>query len=299
VQNLPLNLTPMTHYNSRRARRGFTLIELLVGIVIFAIVGSLFTRMLTVQGKFYERQGMGNAARNVSRASLNRVVSDFRMIEATGGVVGATPTSLTIRIPFAIGIMCGNGVGGTVLTLLPVDSTTYINAPFVGYAWRNFTNGTYSYVDPATKLEGDAVAAAVCTGVAVTTVPKGKIVVVAPVLPLNAGLGTPVFLYSRVRYDFKASLAVPGKLGLYRTTIAANGAENSEELVAPFANTASWKFFTLNGGPVPQTNAPADLATIRGLELHLDGISETRGAGMTSEESAPFTTAVFFKNRVQ
>jgi len=290
----------MTHYKIRRARRGFTLIELLVGIVLFAIVGALFTKLLTVQGRFYDRQGMGNAARNVSRASLNRVVSDFRMIEATGGVVGATPTSLTIRIPFAIGVMCGNGFGGTVLTLLPVDSTTYAQAPFVGYAWRNFNNGTYAYVEnPATKTESDAAMIAVCTAQNVTTVPKGKVVLVSPVLPVNAGLGTPVFLYARVRYEFKASTAVPGKLGLYRTTIAANGAENAEELVAPFANTASWKFYTLTGGSVAQTNAPADLATIRGLELHLDGISENRAPGMIAEETAPFTTAVFFKNRVQ
>jgi len=290
----------MTHYKIRRARRGFTLIELLVGIVLFAIVGALFTKLLTVQGKFYDRQGMGNAARNVSRASLNRVVSDFRMIEATGGVVAASPTMLTIRIPFAIGVMCGNGLGGTVLTLLPVDSTTYANAPFVGYAWRNFNNGTYAYVEnPATKTESDAAMIAVCTAQNVTTVPKGKVVLVSPVLPVNAGLGTPVFLYARVRYEFKASTAVPGKLGLYRTTIAANGAENAEELVAPFANTASWKFYTLTGGSVAQTNAPADLATIRGLELHLDGISENRAPGMIAEETAPFTTAVFFKNRVQ
>jgi len=290
----------MTHYKIRRARRGFTLIELLVGIVLFAIVGALFTKLLTVQGKFYDRQGMGNAARNVSRASLNRVVSDFRMIEATGGVVAASPTMLTIRIPFAIGVMCGNGFGGTVLTLLPVDSTTYAQAPFVGYAWRNFNNGTYAYVEnPATKTESDAAMIAVCTAQNVTTVPKGKVVLVSPVLPVNAGLGTPVFLYARVRYEFKASTAVPGKLGLYRTTIAANGAENAEELVAPFANTASWKFYTLTGGSVAQTNAPADLATIRGLELHLDGISENRAPGMIAEETAPFTTAVFFKNRVQ
>src|SRR6476619_5303619 len=113
----------MTHNNSRRHRRGFTLIELVVSIVIFAIIGALFTRLLTVQGKFYDRQGMGNAARNVSRASLNRVVSDFRMIEATGGVIAATSTSLTIRVPFAIGVMCANTAGpGTVISLLPVDS---------------------------------------------------------------------------------------------------------------------------------------------------------------------------------
>ncbi|HEX9606664.1 MAG TPA: type II secretion system protein, partial [Gemmatimonadaceae bacterium] len=132
----------MRHYNVRRVRRGFTIIELLVGIVLFAIVGSLFTRLLTVQGRFFDRQGMGNAARNVSRASLNRVVSDFRMIEATGGVVAATSTSLTLRIPFAIGVMCANSGAGTVLSLLPVDSTTYAqavaNGGFYGYAWRNF-----------------------------------------------------------------------------------------------------------------------------------------------------------------
>jgi prepilin-type N-terminal cleavage/methylation domain-containing protein len=290
----------MTHNTSLRARRGFTLIELIVGIVIFAIVGALFTKLLTVQGKFYDRQGMGNAARNVSRASLNRVVSDFRMIEATGGVIAATSTSLTIRTPFAIGVMCGNSAGGTVISLLPVDSTTYAEATFYGYAWRNFTTGAYSYVEsPATKATADAAQSAICTAKQITTVTAGKIVFVTPVLPVGAGLGTPVFLYSRVKYEFKASVAVPGKLGLWRTEIAPSGALESEELVAPFANTASWKFFTVNGGSVAQAAAPVDLADMRGLELHLDGISETIAPGLTTNEQAPFTTAVFFKNRTK
>ena len=286
----------MTSHNFRR--RGFTIIELLVGIVLFAIVGALFTKLLSVQGRFFDRQGMGNAARNVSRASLNRVVSDFRMIEATGGVVAATPTSLTIRIPFAIGVMCANTGTGTTLSLLPVDSTTYANAGFYGYAWRNFNTGAYSYVEAgATEAAGLAADVAACTGVNVTTVTNGRVVRVTPALPAGGGLGTPVFLYSKVRYEFKASTAVPGKLGLYRTTIAPNGAQSSEELVAPFAATASWKFYTVNGGAVAQAAAPANLADMRGLELHLDGISETIAPGMASNEQAPFTTAVFFKNR--
>ena len=290
----------MTHNTTLRARRGFTLIELIVGIVIFAIVGSLFTKLLTVQGKFYDRQGMGNAARNVSRASLNRVVSDFRMIEATGGVLAATSTSLTIRTPFAIGVMCGNSAGGTVISLLPVDSTTYAEATFYGYAWRNFTTGAYSYVEsPATRATADAPQSAICTARQITTVTNGQIVYVTPVLPVGAGLGTPVFLYSRVKYEFKASVAVPGKLGLWRTAIGPGGALESEELVAPFANTASWKFFAVNGGSVAQAGPPADLADIRGLELHLDGISETIAPGLTTNEQAPFTTAVFFKNRTK
>jgi len=288
----------MRHSNISRARRGFTLIELLVGIVIFAIVGALFTKLVTVQGKFYDRQGMGNAARNVSRASLNRVVSDFRMIEATGGVIAATSTSLTIRVPFAIGVVCGNNGAGTVLSLLPVDSTTFANAGFFGYAWRNFQTGAYSYVqNPATEWNGIASDIAVCTARQITTVPNARIVHIEPAVPPVAGLGTPVFLYSNVTYAFQPSTAVPGMVGLYRTTIMPNGPRPSEELVAPFANTASWKFFTVNGGSVPQTNPPAALSDIRGLELHLDGLSENRAPGMVSNESAPFITAVFFKNR--
>ncbi|MFL5638161.1 MAG: type II secretion system protein [Gemmatimonadaceae bacterium] len=286
----------MTRQISRRTRRGFTLIEMLVGVVIFAIIGALFTKLLTVQGKFFDRQGMGNAARNVSRASLNRVISDFRMIETSSGVVAATPTSLTVRIPFAIGVMCKNANGGTALSLLPVDSTTYDNALYYGYAWRNFQTGAYAYVEGGSSKEvADPVN---CTSVSITMVPNGRTVLVKPPLPAGGGLGSPVFLYSRVRYEFKASVAVPGKLGLWRTEISPNGGEETEELVAPFAATAGWKFFSLNGGAVASVNPPANLADLRGLELHLDGTSEYIAPGRTSTENAPFTTAVFFKNRI-
>ena len=291
----------MRNSNLQRVRRGFTLIELLVGVVLFAIIGTLCTKLITTQGRFFDRQGMGNAARNVSRASLNRVISDFRMIEATGGVVAASSTSLTLRIPFAIGVMCATQGGVTQITLLPVDSTTYANATSAatggvyGYAWRNFQTGVYSYVEnPATEAPG---LPAVCTAKNVTTVTDGKVVQVTPVLPAGAGLGTPVFLYQKIRYEFKASTAIPGKIGLYRTVIAPNGALSSEELVAPFANTASWKFFTVNGGSVAQAAPPASLSDMRGLELHLDGTSESIAATKSAPENAPFTTAVFFKNR--
>ena len=183
-------------------------------MVLFAIIGALFTKLVTVQGKFYDRQGMGNAARNVSRASLNRVVSDFRMIEANGGVIAASATSLTIRIPYAIGVVCGTNGTGTALSLLPVDSTTYAEAGFYGYAWRNFTTGVYSYVEnPATKADGTAADIAVCTLKNITTVPSGKVVHIEPIVPVGAGLGTPVFMYSRVRYEFKASTRGSGQAG--------------------------------------------------------------------------------------
>lgn len=290
----------MTYNGHRRARRGFTLIELLVGIVIFAIIGALCTQLITNQGRYFDRQGMANAARNVSRASLNRMVSDFRMIEPSGGVVAASSTSLTIRIPFAMGVECGSpNTSETTITLLPVDSMTFATDGFYGYAWRNYQTGAYSYVEnPASQSPGNSTDIAVCTNLNVTTVKGGKVIVLQPMLPAGAGLGTPVFMYTKIRYEFKASTAVPGATGLYRTRISPSGAETSEELVAPFASTASWKFFTVNGGAVAQVNPPLFLSDIRGLELHLDGTSEATAVTRLAPESAPFTTAVFFKNRL-
>jgi prepilin-type N-terminal cleavage/methylation domain-containing protein len=286
--------------NTSRSRRGFTLIELIVGMLIFAIVGALFTQLLSTQGRYFDKQGMANAARNVSRGSLNRIVSDFRMIEATGGVVAATPTSLTIRVPYAIGVVCANvGVNNTVLSLLPVDSVMYSLPGFHGYAWRSSLTGVYTYVEnPATLLPGSTSDIALCAGQQITTLTGGRIVSVAPIVPATAGLGTPVFIYRLARYEFKASTAVPGKLGLFRTILSPGGGTvTSEELVAPFANTAKYRFFVVGNNTTAQDNPPAILSLLRGVELHLSGTSETIAAGKTEAENAPFVTAVFFKNR--
>jgi len=285
----------MKNNHKRRPPRGFTIIELLVGMVIFAIIGALFTKLLTVQGRFFDKQGMSNAARNVSRGSLNRLVSDFRMVETTGGVLAASPTSLTLRIPFAIGVVCSSNATSTAVSFLPVDSVMYDADGFYGFAWRNAVNGTYTYVEnPAARDKTTGQNA--CNAVAITTLPEGRAARISP-LVAGSSLGTPVFLYRRIRYEFKASTAVPGRIGLYRTTIFPNGSEQAEELVAPFASTARYRFFVVGDNLNAYDNPPATLSDIRGIELHLDGISEVRAAGKTTPESAPFTTAVFFKNR--
>ena len=281
--------------NHMSPRRGFTLLELLVGMVIFAIIGALFTKLLTTQGRFFDKQGMANSARNVSRGSLNRLVSDFRMIETSGGVLAASSTSLTLRVPFAIGVVCASNNVSTAVSMLPVDSVVYNAQGFYGFAWRNAVTGVYTYVEnPAAhdKTTGQNA----CNAVAITTLPQGRAARITPIVT-GSSLGTPVFLYRRIRYEFKGSTAVPGKVGLYRTIIFPNGSEQAEELVAPFASTARYRFFVAGDNSTAYDNPPGDLKTIRGIELNLDGLSEVRASGQTANEKAPFTTAVFFKNR--
>lgn len=281
--------------NHHNPRRGFTLLELLIGMVIFAIIGALFTKLLTTQGRFFDKQGMSNAARNVSRGALNRVVSDFRMIETSGGVIAASSSSLTLRVPFAIGVVCSSNALSTAVSMLPVDSVVYNAEGFYGFAWRNAVTGAYTYVEnPAAhdKTTGQNA----CNAVAITTLPEGRAARITPVVA-GSSLGTPVFLYRRLRYEFKASTAVPGKTGLYRTVIFPNGSEKTEELVAPFASTARYRFFVVGDNATAHDAPPLLLSTIRGIELNLDGVSEVNAAGKSTPEKAPFRTAVFFKNR--
>lgn len=271
-----------------------TIIELIVGLLILGIVAILFTNLLLAQGRFFDKQAQGSSARDVSRGALNRVISDLRMVEAGGGVLAASSSSITVRVPYAIGVVCSN-TGVSTVSLLPVDSVMYSQPGFYGFAWRDNTSGAYTYVEGGTTLAvGDAT---ICTTAGITTLQGGRVIALSPVLPAAATLGTPVLLFRRVRYEFKASTLIPGQIGFWRTVINPDGSLLSEELIAPFESTASFKFFSVND-PDAESAPPASLSDLRGLELHLDGMSERAALGKAAAEAAPFVTAVYFKNRM-
>jgi hypothetical protein len=277
-----------------KARRGLSIMELVVGMVILAIIGLALSRVMVSQARYYSHQKSSNLARNVSRGPLNRVVSDLRMVEALGGVVTATPTAVLVRVPYAIGLVCKKVAPYTHISLLPVDSAMYASAGFSGYAWRD-GEGIYGYVEagsPAVSV-GDA---ANCTSSGITTLTSNlaKVIKITPALTDTASVGTPVFLFRRILYEFKASTSVPGTLGLWRTVMATGA---TEELAAPFAATSKFRFFVMSS-QTSVADPPANLSTLRGFELIMNGMSERIPSGSLARTEAPFTTAVFFKNRL-
>ena len=211
------------------------------------------------------------------------------MVETGAGVVAATASSVTLRVPVAMGLVCGNLGGATVLSLLPVDSVMLASAAFSGHAYRQ-ASGVYSYNEGTTSVTPGG--ANTCNAASITTVTGGMEVIVTPQMP--AGIdGSVAFLYQRVRYDFGASSAIAGRTGLWRT-LEKTGA--TEELAAPFDATARFRFYRIDEDTARTVVPP--LTEIRGLELRLVGASQKTRFGKTSPETSRLQTAVFFTNRL-
>ena len=286
-------------------RRGFTLIELMLSLIITAIIGTALIRMTLAQARFMDQQEAWRSARGVSRSGINRLVSDLRMV-VTGVPSGleaavAGGQDFTVRVPYAFGIMCSTLAGLTTVSLLPVDATMFSAPGYSGYAWRNAA-GVYTYVASAVGpitpgTPGNCTAAIpsqIYTFPALNGSPAGLTAnLTGPAFVPAPPVGTIMFLYRRVRYEFKNSVAVPGRLGLWRTTLS-DGA--TEELAAPFDNTARVNFYVLDNATA-QSAVPVPLTDVRGLELVLNGMSERTPGGSTAPKTVNVTTSVFFENR--
>lgn len=95
--------------NDDRAR-GFTLVELLVVIVLSTFILTAAYQTLIAQQNASQRQHAMIAAQGVSRTTLQVLLSELREVSASDGdVLEATSTSLTVRSPRKLGIVCQAG----------------------------------------------------------------------------------------------------------------------------------------------------------------------------------------------
>jgi len=273
-----------------RRASGHTMIELVVAMVVMGVVGAAIVRLIVSESRGFAAQDAAQEARKVARAAVNLLTSELRMVEVTGGVTAASATSITVRIPYAIGIVCNS----STISTMPVDSLMFAQATFSGYAWRD-TLGVYTYVAGGSAGAGSA---GNCTGQSITTLAGGKVVSLSNALPAGALVGNPVMLYQTITYYFGNSALISGRTGLFRQVGGGLSSTAAEEIAAPFdATTSLFKFFVLNVDTA-QSAVPGTLANIRGIELDLTGASRYTPRGRTTPKTVPTTTAVFFQNRL-
>ena len=272
-------------------RRGLTLVELLITMIIVAIVGAAFTRIMIYQSRFFDAQNGQRQARSVSRGALNIMMSELRMVTVPNGIVAASPDSIVVRVPYAFGVLCGSTAAASTISLAPMDSLASAENGVTGYAWRDST-GNYAYVNASFTLAPGLITD--CVPSSITTLTGGRVVTVQPLVPAAAAPGTPIFLFRRIEYKFGSSIAMPGRIALWRKKASAN---TREELVAPFDTSAHFSFF-VNGSSVSQATPPAQLNDIRGLELKLVGASDRARVGTATPTKTELQAAVYFMNRL-
>lgn len=270
-------------------RSGISLVELLVAMTLLGIIGLSILRTFTSQARLADLHVKRLDARTVSRAPVNLFMSEARMVETANGVVTASASSVTLRIPIVMGLVCGSTGSATILSLMPVDSVSLASASISGHAYRE-ESGVYSYGEGTTSMSSGG--AATCAAESITTVAGGRTVTVTPKMAA-ATVGTAAFLYQRVRYHFAESTVLPGRVGLWRT-METSGV--TEELAAPFHASSRFRYYRADQDTV-DTGVPT-LSAIRGIGLELVGSSERTRFGRVTPETSRLQTAVFFMNRL-
>ena len=291
---------------TQSARRGFTLVEVAIAMVIVAIIGAAFTKLLASQSRYFDQQTNIRKARSVARNSTNVMLSDLRMVQDSGGIDSAASDGKAIRIivPYRFGLVCGTNGTTTTVSMLPSDSSVVAMAKYGGFAWRDTLRGRYHIITPSAPSSGDApvvsASPSLCTGNGGGQANLRTFSVAGrtgDILDLNASAatgaiaGTPVFMWQRISYSFKASTQYAGYLGLWRDIEGMP----AEEILAPFDTSARFRFY-VSGGDTSVVSPPA-LSSVVGIDLVLSAISSrVVSNNINSHSMSKMRTSVFFKN---
>ena len=267
--------------------RGFTLVELLISMVVLSILGVALTRILINDSRFVSQQDAMLDARQVARAAMNVTLSELRGV-GDSGLLAATPDSVSIRLPYAFGVTCRTTGSRTYASIMPPDSLMLATAQLAGLAWLD-SSGVYQYLTGVTVVDTSP-SLSQCTNADVKVPPGGFAVRIQP--PTSIPEGHIFYLYQSISYWFGTSTELPGRVALWRRV----GTSTAEELVAPFDSTAGFGFLLGPDLTVSDT-VPANLETVRGLELRFIGTSEHAPQGQSDPKVFQLITRIPFTNK--
>lgn len=266
------------------SRRGLTVVELLITLVVFGILGTALARLTISNSRYVAQQEAALEARQGARAAMHVVATELRMV-SDGGLQAAAPDSVTVRIPYAFGVLCRNATAAR----MPADSVILASAVQSGLAYRN-ASGYYQVPPspPITWTPGGP--GADCLADSIKVLSGGNHITLSR--SAIAPPGTIFYLFQTVTYKFAPSVMLPGRIGLWRRV----GSGTAEEILAPFASTAGFGFL-VGSRLTLQAMPPSPLSLVQGLELRFVGESEQRPSGASAPTQYWLTPRVKFVNR--
>lgn len=244
---------------------GLSLPEMLVALTLAGLVAAAAVGVLRSQQEFYARSSDRVHARQSARAAADLLASELGAA-GPADLMAAEPESVSVRRDVLRGVVCGpvDAVGEEV-AVYAFDTVTNPNLPagFRGHSYLDPVGGAGRHVDSAPLVTAPGAGASTCTsrGAPASGEPWRYRTVGGWLAPGSFGAvpprGAVVTRYGRLTFSLEASPSYPDAAGIRR---------NSQELVAPFADGARFRYVLDDGSVLPSV-PPSDLGRVRAIRL--------------------------------
>lgn len=268
-------------------RRGFSLVEMVIVLVLAGIVSTAAITMFATQNKLNAQMTALGESQENARSAVMLAASELHGA-AAGSVTDATPSSLTIRLPVVIGIVCGQQNPQFKDIYLPLGGVALRDADIDGYAvlddagrWSDFRRIPNGNLNRGGSGRARCVAAG--GGVAGTDTDYST-------LRVDGAIGTPVMLYREIRYYLEPSALDATRRGFFR---AAGG--QAIELAHGFSDDSHFEFQLQDTAWL--TTVPRNrLELIEAVRLDVEVAGESRSGSASGSASFELVREVQLRN---
>ncbi len=226
-------------------RRGLTLVELLVAIALLGVIGTIISKMMLSQQRFYQQTNETMGVRREMRTALSMVPADLRSISSVGGDITAFDNkSITFRSTVGASIICAKP-NTTTIDLPPLNTarttlSSWFSTPAVGdtlYAFRTDSMGAGGDSWVAHRITAVSSDASYCPGSVFTDTTKdaGKLrwrFTVTPAVADSEKVGAAVRFTRSTKYSLVSGSS--GKYYLARAEYAGGAWGTATPIAGPF-----------------------------------------------------------------
>jgi type II secretory pathway pseudopilin PulG len=249
---------------------GFTLVETLIAIVLSSLVVLLVASTFLVQNNYYAVQTQRTRAHDNARVATELIASEIRST-MQDGIVVAGPTTLTVRSPIVLGVVCDRPALDDADVHTEGGQIALDTAEVAGVALRDAVTGGWTYATAtwATVDRNDASSPSNCfangadtTGASAEFHRLGGLDALFSPTPVE---GDVLMLYRETTFKLQPSTLDPGALGLFR---AAAG-DSLVEFATGMDTTAQFQYRT-GGASYADTIADGSLGDIDVVRIVAD-----------------------------
>jgi prepilin-type N-terminal cleavage/methylation domain-containing protein len=259
-------------------RAGFSLVETMIALVLSSIIMILVSTTFLVQSQYYSSQTLRAAAHDNARTVTERMAREIRSV-MEDGFLSAGPTSLTIRSPMLLAVVCDRVLND--ISVHNEGGEAGIDTDEVaGVGWLNPSTGvwtyrtsTWSYIDqtggsPATDCAGNGADTNGATG------EFHRLRRFNLLYGSTPDAGEIIMLYRQTTFSIEASALEPGMLGLFRASYG----QSAIELATGMDATAQFQYRT-GGTTYANSVASSDLDDIDAVRLVAEARKRSQSAG--------------------